>query len=361
MIEAYRNRMAAMGGYEGEARRRNTQKIMESAWMRDPATKPVYVKFVNSGLPVVDDDDEILYAKYNIKQYYSISGDNVEYLLQFRLDDIKNRPDIKVGSYVKIPDELGNWDWWLLVAKDDRTQFAQYYILKCTWTYRWVAKVDGKRRVYECLGCGRKQNSYNSGVWLDYIGQTIENQEVFLAPTNDDTRTIYYDCKFLKSMPGRYPPLAWKISKIEDTLIDGITRFTMTQEQFSPATDNVELMVGNYYESYVEPEVLETEETPTVSDLEITYSGSPAVKAGGGFKKFALKSRVDGKLVDCTEEVSWGIDFPDGDWEQLETSVSGNIIRIKCKPDYLLIGKTFTITATTKYSSKSLICEVTSL
>ena len=105
MIDSYRLRMAAMGGYEGEARRRNAQKIMDASWMRDPATKPVYVKWVNSGLPVVDDDDEVLYAKYNIKQYYSVSGDAVEYLLQFRLDDMKNRPDIKVGSYVKIPDE----------------------------------------------------------------------------------------------------------------------------------------------------------------------------------------------------------------------------------------------------------------
>lgn len=162
-------------------------------------------------------------------------------------------------------------------------------------------------------------------------------------------------------MPGRYPPLAWKISKIEDTLVDGITRFTMTQEMYNPATDDAEKMVGNYYESAVEPEILETEETPIVSDLEITYSGSPAVKAGGGFKKFVLKSRTDGKLVDCTEEVSWSIDFPDGDLEQLETSKSENIIRIKCKPDYSLIGKTFAITATTKYGSKSIIVEVTSL
>ena len=162
MIEAYRNRMAAIGGYEGETRRRNSQKIMDASWMRDPATKPVYVKWCDTGTPIVDDDDEVLYAKYNIKSYYSVQGDNVEYLLQFRLDDIKDRLDIKVGSYVKIPDEMDNWNWWLIVAKDDRTQFAQYYILKCTWTYRWVAKVDGKRRVYECLGCGRKQNSYNS-------------------------------------------------------------------------------------------------------------------------------------------------------------------------------------------------------
>lgn len=180
-------------------------------------------------------------------------------------------------------------------------------------------------------------------------------------PTNDDTKTILYDTKFLKSSPGRYPPLAWKVSKIEDTATEGISKFTMTQEQFNSATDNFELLIADYWESAVEPEILETEETPIVSDLEITYSGSPAVKAGGGFKKFVLKSRTDGKLVDCTEEVSWSIDFPDGDLEQLEISKNANIIKVKCKPNYLLIGKTFTITATTKHSSKSLICEVTSL
>ena len=66
MIDSYRLRMATMGGYEGEARRRNSQKIMDASWMRDPATKPVYVKWVDSGVPVVDDDDEMLYAKYNM-------------------------------------------------------------------------------------------------------------------------------------------------------------------------------------------------------------------------------------------------------------------------------------------------------
>lgn len=168
MIDSYRLRMAAMGGYGGEARRRNAQKIMESAWMRDVATKPVYVKWVDSGLPVVDDDDEVLYAKYNIKQYLSITGDNIEYLLQFRLDDIKNRPDIKVGSYVKIPDEMDNWNWWLIVASDDRPQFLQYYILKCTWIYKWVSIKDGHRVIHECLGCARKQNSYNSWIYILY-------------------------------------------------------------------------------------------------------------------------------------------------------------------------------------------------
>ena len=166
MIDSYRLRMTAMGGYEGEARRRNAQKIMDASWMRDPATKPVYVKWVNSGLPVVDDDDEVVYAKYNIKSYHNITGDEVAYLLQFRLEDMKNRPDIKVGSYVQIVNEMEIPEWWLIVHEDDRTQFHQFSILKCTWVYRWVSRIGGKRRIFECLGAPRKQNSYNSGVAL---------------------------------------------------------------------------------------------------------------------------------------------------------------------------------------------------
>lgn len=191
--------------------------------------------------------------------------------------------------------------------------------------------------------------------------QTVENQEVMWLPTNDDTKTIVYDTKFLKSSVDRYPPLAWKITKIEDTAIAGISKFTMVQEMYDPARDNAELMIGNYYESAVEPEIKETEEQPTVSELEIACSNSPTVKAGGGYKKFTLKSRIDGKLVDCAEDIEWSVDFVNGDSSKLETSISGNIFKVKCKNDYSLIGKTFTITAKTKYNSTSLVVEVTSL
>jgi hypothetical protein len=256
--------------------------------------------------------------------------------------------------------EMDEPEWWLIVHLDDRTQFRQFSILKCTWTYKWVSRVSGKRVVYQCLGAPRKQNSYNSGVWLDYTTQTVENQEVLWLPTNDDTKTIVYDTKFLKSSPGRYPPLKWTITKVEDTATEGISKFTLAQDFFDPAKDNVELMIANYYDSYVEPEVLELEETSTVSDLEIVYSGSPAVRVGGGYKKFTLKERVDGNLVDITD-VKWSIDFTDGDLDKLETSVKDNVFKVKCLPFYDIVGKTFTIIATSEYSSKSLIVEVISL
>ena len=361
MLNNYRLRMAALGSYEGDTRRRNAQKIMDASWMRDAATKPVYVKWVNSGLPAVDDDDAPVYAKFNVKSYHNITGDEVAYLLQFRLEDIKNNPNIRVGSYVQINNEMDEPEWWLIVHYDDRMQFRQFSILKCTWTYKWVSNVSGKRVVYQCLGAPRKQNSYNSGVWLDYTMQVVENQDVFWVPTNNDTQTLLYDTKIMKSEAGRYPPLVYKISKIEDTATQGITKFTMTQEQFDPARDNAELMICNYYEHAVEPELPEIEETPTFSNLEISYSGKPAVRAGGGYKKFTLKARVDGKLVDAIGDVKWSVDFAGGDSTKLEYSVVDNIFKVKCLNDYSLIGKTFTITAAHEHSSTSMIVEVISL
>lgn len=179
-------------------------------------------------------------------------------------------------------------------------------------------------------------------------------------PTNDDTKTIQYDCKFLKSSPGRYPALKWSVTKIEDTATEGISKFTLAQTQFDPAKDNVELGIADYWESAVEPEILESEEISTTSSFEITYSNSPVVKAGGGYKKFTLKKRVADKLVDVTDAVEWAVEF-DGNEDKLECSAKDNSMRVKCKPDYSLIGKTFALTAKSKSSSKSIIVEVTSL
>ena len=360
MLDSYRLRMAALGGYEGEARRRNAQKIMDSAWMRDVATKPVYVKWVDSGLPVVDDDDDVLYAKYNVKSYHNITGDEVAYLLQFRLDDMRDRPDIKVGSYVYIPNEMDEYEWWLIWHYDDRPQFRQFSILKCTWTYKWTSFKDGHRIIHQCLGVTRNQNNYNSGCWLDYTFEIVEQQHVMLMPSNDDTNILTYNTRLLVSNVGRYPPIAWKISKVQPSVVNDTVRFTMTQEQYNAAVDDYELMIANYRTSAVEPELLESEEIPTISDLEITYSNSPTVKAGGGYKKFSLKERADNKLVDVTEAVEWNVDF-EGNEDKIECVTKDNTVKVKCKPDYSLISKTFILTAHSKHGSKSLIVEVTSL
>jgi hypothetical protein len=182
-----------------------------------------------------------------------------------------------------------------------------------------------------------------------------------LMPSNKDTNTIGYDSKFLVSNEGRYPPIAWKVSKIQPSVVNDTVRFTMTQEQFNAATDDVELMIANYKVSYIEPELPEIEEVPIISDLEIVYTGRSAVRAGGGYKKFTLKSRENDNLIDVTDSIDWKIDFPDGDSTQLECVIADNVCKVKCLNNYSLIGKTFTLTAQTQHGAKSIFVEVISL
>jgi hypothetical protein len=183
-----------------------------------------------------------------------------------------------------------------------------------------------------------------------------------MMPSNDDTNILTYNTRLLVSNVGRYPPIAWKISKVQPSVVNDTVRFTMTQEQYNAATDDHELMIADYRKSYVEPEIIETEEIPIISNsnLEITYSGKPAVRAGGGYKKFTLKTSIDGKLVDVSDVVEWNVDFGDNK-DKLDAPTQDNILKVKCVNDYSLIGKTFTVTATTKYGSKSIVVEVTSL
>lgn len=356
MIDEYRRRMNLIGQSDGEMRRKNAQQIMKASFSRDPACKKVYVKWVDSGLPCVDEGDVPVDAKYNVKSYHNITGDAIAYLLQFRLEDMQYNSEIRVGSYVYIPNEANEYEWWLLVHLDDRPLFRQFSILKCTWIYKWVSKINGKRIIYQCLGAPRKQNSYNSGVWLDYTTQTVENQEVMWLPTNSETKTILYDTKFLKSAPGRYPALKWTITKIEDTANEGISRFTMAQTQFDPNKDNVEEMIADYYESAVAP----VEPTDKPVNYIIEYSGSPAVKAGGSFKKFMLKQEQDGQHVDVTDPIEWSVDFSEFN-DKLTLEYDGNVCRIKCIDDYSLIGKIFSLTATCNNTSSCIDVEVASL
>lgn len=175
-----------------------------------------------------------------------------------------------------------------------------------------------------------------------------------VLPINNDSNTIGYDTKFLISNEGRYPPITWKISKIQPKITGGVVYFTMTQEQYNPDKDNAELMIADYWQSAVEP----MPEENRLDDLEFTYSGSPSIKAGGSYKKITLKHLIgDDKIeVDIGNDIDihWRLESDDIDIKnniecltnKEDEKLKFNEIKIKCLNNYLLIGKTFKIIAT---------------
>ena len=132
--------------------------------------------------------------------------------------------------------------------------------------------------------------------------------------------------------------MAWTISKYEDTQPIGLIKLKLTQETFDPTHDNAELMLANYYDSPIEPEVPNIEEE-LKGTATITYSGTkPTIKVGGSTKVFTPA------FSDETVTVSkWTISDENGDisgdTENYTIEYDGDKLRLKVSLNYYLIGK----------------------
>jgi hypothetical protein len=137
--------------------------------------------------------------------------------------------------------------------------------------------------------------------------------------------------------PRREVPLVWAVSKVEDSTPFGLTEFKFTQETYNPTLDNKELMICNYYDSPIEPEVPDIE-TELKSTATITYSGTkPTIKVGGSFKTFTPAFSDKSVTVD-----RWTISDENGDistdTENYIIESDGDKLKLKVALNYNLIG-----------------------
>ena len=179
---------------------------------------------------------------------------------------------------------------------------------------------------------------------------TPENQNQFILPDNPDTQRIYYNMRFLISAD-QINPIAWEVSKKEDTMPQGIIIYTIKQDLYNPSKDNKELMIADYYSSAITP----TPEEEVISKkYDIHYSGSPVVKVAGSYKTFSVEN------PDVDHTYTWNIvGLKPEDYKLISED---SFIKIKVAKNYNLIGTTFTLELYVDGSlSNTLECEVSAL
>jgi hypothetical protein len=334
MFEHYKSRMAHRGSNISEMLRMQSNMVIEQTWERDPNYRQVYVVKVDSGLPQITKKHDLIDIKFNVKTYADIKADEPAYLVQFRHGEEKRHPEIALGSYIYMEDEDGEWKWWMIQYLDERPQFRQYQILECNYTFKWIT--DGK--IYSCLGVQRVQQSYNSGSWDGDRFTFVDNITSAILPTNNDTMTIGYNHRFMITDPRRIIPLVWTVSKIEDSTPIGLTELKFTQETYNPTLDNKELMLCNYYDSTIEPEVPDIQEELYGTAL-ITYNGAkPTVKVGGSYKVFSPIFSDETVVVDKWTITDENGDIS-GDTNNYTIEYEGNKLKLKVALNYNLIGK----------------------
>lgn len=340
MYEDFRNRMSRRGSYMGETMRNQSNAVVNATWLNSVAARPVQVKWLNYGLPPEylspDDFEEPLDAHFELKSSYSLNSGESPYYLTFRPGELMRHPEIKVGAYVSIPNVDSIPEWWMIVFIEDDNELKKLYILKCNYQFGWVA--NGK--IYKCLGVLRNGNG--GDIDSNSYSTTVDGSLAMFVPTNSDTVTIGYNQRFLISDKRRQPPLAWQVSKLEDTQPIGLTKIRFAQNTYDPSHDNAELMLADYYTNAASPED-SNPDLEIASMATITYNGAnPTVKVGGSYKLFTASFSDENVEVD-----KWFISDENGDISADTSNYTieylGNQMKLKVAQNYNLIGKVLII------------------
>lgn len=354
----------------GKALKRQSDVIMDATFTRDIAYRKCYLqdkgtifpeqtiegyrkaKSVYAGKTEYDPKRlkgfKPIDAKYLVKSYYSISGDTIDYYLQFRPNAHGKNPNIQVGAYVFIPDDLGVYNLWLIVARDDRPQFPQFYVLRCDFVAKWhiseqdVVNYEGTHvdtGTYFAWAVARIQSSYNSGIWTDYLTTSVENQKKMWLPTNKDTQTIIYN-EHITVSNNPLRRTSWEVTKVIDTEPIGLTKITLAQQlEYSSRDDLCWVNTASnqlsdtehgvdydFFKTRTNDQMQHNFTDEQVADSSIiSFSGvKPNLKCGGSYKTYTANFYQNGQLVGYTPY--WSISYIKNDTEicTVRFNYSGN-------------------------------------
>lgn len=345
MSEQFRKRMMSQGGQMGKALKRQSDVIMDSTFTRDIAFRKCYIQDKDTIFPeqtiesyrkaksVFSDKSKYdprrmkgfkpVDCKYLVKSYYSISGDTIDYYLQFRPNEHANNLNIRVGAYVFIPDDLGVYNLWLIVARDDRPQFPQFYVLRCDFLTKWYISENDRVNyegahvdtgTYFSWAVARIQSSYNSGIWTDYLTTSVENQKKLWLPTNIDTQTIIYNEHItISNNPLRRT--SWEVTKVVDTEPSGLTKITLAQQleygqrddlcwvntTSNQLSDSEHGINYDFFQLRTNDQMQHLAANDVTNKSYISFSGVKSnLKCGGSYKTFTANFYNNGQIVEYT-------------------------------------------------------------
>lgn len=374
----------------GQQLKQMSDMAMEETWDNNIQSKVCYIyDYYHDDQP--DKKDHMTYerttktridAKFIVKSYQSIDKDQVDYYIQFKpsqpVEFTKNdqlyyyEQDFRrkygatfpTGLYCDIPDEKGVYRKWMIILSEPANQFTKYLVLPINYNFMWIernGKERIKRRMWAVL---RSQNSYNSGLWTDLRFTTQENQDKVLLPLNSITDKIWYtddQSKTMRVLVSAFTdhPIAWKISKVENSQPLGIQRLTLYQTFFEQNHDYIEKDSDGYiigmWADYFSDGVTPTDpSTPTF--LPSVYSkisaSTDSLKVGGSYKTLTLNIFKDSD-DDITKEYSdatftWSCSIGDEDWTDKVTwrPAAYNQMKVKFPDDRSQLTKLITFKCT---------------
>lgn len=370
----------------GQQIKEQSDYLMEDTWYNDPQSKICYLyDYLHDDTPLKHNGmtyDETtkfkIDAKFIITKYSSIASDQVEYHLMFRPSqnrtfesddelyyfqrDYTNRygNDFPVGMYCDIPDDIGVYHRWLVVAKEIANQFVKFSILPCNYKLCWIENRDNKRLKRQMWGCLREQKSYTSGIWNGDRLVSLDNVNQLWLPLNDITERIHYisedheDNQRLIISSLKPNPSVWVVSKIQDLNPRGIIKLTYKQTVFDEHTDFVDWETGDMYADYYVNDIEPIEDvTKNIVTANIVALNN-YIKLGGSYKLLIVSfydkagNEITDSYIENLSIDNWkcyidDVEYTDNELITWLPQSEGNKMKIKIGKDLTLLTKILTI------------------
>lgn len=331
---------------------------------------PIDAKILVSKYGSIDKDSPTLQCQFKPSQKeYFTEADELFYMEEYRQKYHLN--DIFVGMYLDVPDKKKVYHRHLICMKDVEQNFQKYFILPCDYFLQWIQTKADKRYKRSMWCVLKSQSSYNSGIWVDNVTASQQNQELLFIPTNEISDTIYYvsednnnNQRLIVDIPNysieNWTPNTWVVSKVERVNVRGRTKLTLYQKPFNSNTDYIEKdengIITGLWANYFDGTAPTDPSTPTTPPSSITArisASTSTIKVGGSYKNLTVNLFNDSNEDITTEYAdatfTWTCSIDNEDWTDKviwragteynqkkvkfpnNNSVIGKILSVKCE------------------------------
>lgn len=328
---------------------------------------PVDAKILVSKYGSIDKDSPTLQCQFKPSQKeYFTEADELFYMEEYRQKYHLN--DIFVGMYLDVPDKKKVYHRHLICMKDVEQNFQKYFILPCDYFLQWIQTKADKRYKRSMWCVLKSQSSYNSGIWVDNVTASQQNQELLFIPTNEISDTIYYvsednnnNQRLIVDIPNysieNWTPNTWVVSKVERVNVRGRTKLTLYQKPFNSNTDYIEKdengIITGLWANYFDGTAPTDPSTPTTPPSSITArisASTSTIKVGGSYKNLTVNLFNDSNEDITTEYAdatfTWTCSIDNEDWTDKVTWRAGteyNQKKVKFPSDASTIGKILSV------------------
>lgn len=378
----------------GQIYKEQSDEMMEWTWYNDEQSKLCYIydwkhddsPNMNIGMTYENTTKTPIDAKILVSKYGSIDKDSPTLQCQFKpsqkeyftkddelfyMEEYRQKyhlDDIFVGMYLDVPDKKKVYHRHLICMKDVEQNFQKYFLLPCDYFLQWIQTKADKRYKRSMWCVLKSQSSYNSGIWVDNVTASQQNQELLFIPTNEISDTIYYvsednnnNQRLIVDIPNysieNWTPNTWVVSKVERVNVRGRTKLTLYQKPFNSNTDYIEKdengIITGLWANYFGGTAPTDPDTPTTPPSSITArisASTSTIKVGGSYKNLTVNLFNDSNEDITTEYAdatfTWTCSIDNEGWTDKVTWRAGteyNQKKVKFPNDTSVIGKILSV------------------